>query len=244
MKRYRLDIEYDGTNYVGWQIQPNGISIQGEIERGLKELNKGKRVSLVGSGRTDSGVHALGQVAHFDLTTNHSPGVIKKAINAKTSRDILIHNCSIVDDDFHARFQARRRTYCYNIMRKPSAIFRDFAWLPELEFDEEILHKCAELLIGVHDFSSLCKKSTEAKSKICEIYNSSWNNNGKMLIYTIVGNRFLHSMVRMIVGSMMLVARGKKYKIEDFKNLIKNEKVDFLVFTAPAKGLYLNKVEY
>jgi len=228
-RRFRIDIEYDGTNYCGWQRQTNGCSIQFAIEEALKPLNKNQQVTVIGSGRTDSGVHALNQVAHFDLETSLSTESIKDALNARTPEDILIHECKEVDSSFHARFSAVKRTYIYQVLEKPSAINRYYSWLPPFEFDFFILTKCAKLVEGKHDFTSLCRSATESKSKVCIVYESEWIKKEEMLIYKIAGNRFLHSMVRMLVGTMMEVARGK-YTISDFKNLLENEPGEMQVF--------------
>lgn len=242
-RRFRIDIEYDGTNYCGWQRQTNGCSIQFAIEEALRPLNRNRQVTVIGSGRTDSGVHALNQVAHFDLETSLSAESIKNALNARTPEDILIHECDEVDTSFHSRFSAVKRTYIYQVSEKPSAIYRQYSWLPPFEFDSSTLNKCAKSVEGEHDFSSLCRSATESESKVCIVYESEWTEKEKMLIYKITGNRFLHSMVRMLVGTMMEVARGK-YSISDFKNLLENEPGEMQVYTAPAKGLFLLKVEY
>ena len=242
-RRFKIDIEYDGTNYCGWQRQTNGCSIQFTIEEALRPLNRNQQVTVIGSGRTDSGVHALNQVTHFDLETSLSAESIKNALNAKTPEDIFIHECKEVDSSFHSRFSAVKRTYIYQVLEKPSVIYRYYSWLPKFGFDFSTLNKCAKAVKGKHDFSSLCRSATESESKICMVYKSMWIRKGKMLIYEITGNRFLHSMVRMLVGCMMEVARGK-YIITDFKNLLENKVGEMQVYTAPAKGLFLLEVEY
>lgn len=242
-RRFKIDIEYDGTNYCGWQRQTNGCSIQFAIEEALRPLNRNRQVTVIGSGRTDSGVHALNQVTHFDLETSLSAESIKNALNAKTPEDIFIHECKEVDSSFHSRFSAVKRTYIYQVLTTPSVIDRNYSWQPPFAFDFSTLNKCAKAVEGKHDFSSLCRSATESESKICVIYKSMWIRKGKMLIYEITGNRFLHSMVRMLVGCMMEVARGK-YIITDFKNLLENKVGEMQVYTAPAKGLFLLEVEY
>lgn len=245
MARFRLKIEYDGTSYHGWQKQKNAKTVQETIEKALIPLNKGKRVVVHGSGRTDSGVHALAQIAHFDLSTGLESDTIKNAINARTPRDIVIHNCDKVDPDFHARFAARKRYYMYKIHQGNTAIKRNYVWPVDHFLELDLLEKCAKMVKGDHDFEGFCRSSDEADHKKCRIYKSTWKIHKKTLIYKICGNRFLHSMVRMLTGTMIEVARGR-YKLEDFSNILENKNISKRVdpFTAPAKGLYLEKVEY
>lgn len=243
MVRYSLKIEYDGTDFHGWQIQNKDRTVQGEIEAALKELNKGERVVLHGSGRTDSGVHALGQMAHFDLETKLTANTIKNAINAKTSREVIIHTCNKVPTDFHARFHAKKRYYLYKIRCGRTAIQRKYVWQVPVELKSDLLIKCAEMIQGIHNFEGFCRTADEAEHKLCHIYKSAWKIGKKTLIYRICGNRFLHSMVRMLVGTMVEVARHR-YQIDDFKELLENRDVDIYPYTAPGKGLYLEKVEY
>ncbi|MCF7885940.1 MAG: tRNA pseudouridine(38-40) synthase TruA [Candidatus Marinimicrobia bacterium] len=243
MTRYKLTIEYDGRNLHGWQIQNNVQTIQGEIEGALRDLNSSQRVVLHGAGRTDSGVHAEAQIAHFDLHTSLTENTIKNAINAKTPRSILIHKCEKVNSNFHSRFNAKRRYYKYKIWRGQTAIHRKYMWPVEAQLDVKTLRKCAETIKGEHDFKGFCRSSDEADHKICHIYKSLWKIRKKTLIYKICGNRFLHSMVRMLTGTMIEVARGR-YEFQDFTNMLENKISNRSPYTAPAKGLYLENVEY
>lgn len=236
-------IEYDGTNYCGWQRQSKNCSVQSVLEEALRPLNGNKNVVVVGSGRTDSGVHALGQVAHFDIDTNLAPERINAALNAETPDDILILRCDETNNDFHSRFSAVRRTYFYQVLLIPSVIHRHYTWYPNFKFDISVIEECAKLIIGEHDFSSFCKASTEAESKICVIYDSLWYKTDQMITYRISGNRFLHSMVRMVVGTMLETSRGKN-DIDDFYKKLENSSSKLKTFTAPAKGLFLLKVDY
>jgi tRNA pseudouridine38-40 synthase len=243
IRRFAITVEYDGTDFFGWQRQARARTVQEVLENSLVDLNRGNPVIVNGSGRTDSGVHAIGQVAHFDLETILTPETIRNALNAKTPHDICIHNCRETDPSFHARFNAKKRTYLYQLLLVRSVIERRYTWQPEMKFREDLLQSCAELVIGEHDFSRLCRASTESNIKICRIYESEWIKNENMLNYKIVGNRFLHSMVRMIVGTMIEVARGKG-SMEDFKALVENLPGDIKPVTAPPQGLFLWKVEY
>jgi tRNA pseudouridine38-40 synthase len=243
MKRYKISIEYDGTNYHGWQLQNNTKTVQGAIEKGLRELNSGKRVVLHGAGRTDSGVHALAQVAHFDLDSKLKPVTIKNALNAKTPRDIIIHKCQEVNPDFHSRFDAKKRYYFYKIYNGKTALMRNYLWPVDFVLNREVLQKCANMIVGSHDFGGFCLSSDEANHKICQIYKSTWKIRKKTLIYKICGNRFLHSMVRLLTGTMIEISRGR-YELNDFQKILENRKNSSDPFKAPARGLYLEKIEY
>lgn len=241
--RFRLHIEYDGTRFCGWQRQAQERTVQQELEDALQELNRDQPVTLYGAGRTDAGVHARCQVAHFDLNTQRSARTIQQALNAKTDLDIYVRDCVRSKKDFHARFDARRRTYRYQILKQPSVFQRAYAWYPPFSFRYKALKECAARIVGEHDFSSFCRAASEAENKICRIYESRWINRKNMLNYQIVGNRFLHSMIRMLVGTMIEVARGK-LTLYDFEELLNNKAVEFSPFTAPARGLFLWDVKY
>lgn len=242
-RRYGIWLEYDGTNYHGWQRQARDCSIQAVIENCLRPLNDGKPVVVIGAGRTDSGVHARMQVAHFDLETDHTPATIQRALNATLPPDIHINSCRCLPNEFHARFSALRRCYKYQIVTRPSVFERHYAWYVPYELDEALLQQGAALVLGEHDFSPLCRAQTEAENKVCQVYLSQWERQGDKLIYTITANRFLHSMVRMIVGCLCAVARHK-YPLEAFKNLLGKKGLPMQVYTAPAQGLILWSVEY
>jgi tRNA pseudouridine38-40 synthase len=243
LKRYRIVVEYDGSEFYGWQRQNRERTVQQELEEALASLNGNQPVTVIGSGRTDTGVHALGQVAHFNLDTTLPAEMIRNALNAKTGQDMFIHSCIETDADFHARFSARRRYYQYRIILQPSVIQRHYTWQIDYPLELDRLRECAKIVIGDHDFSRLCRASTETELKMCRIYESKWIKNENFLYYTIVGNRFLHSMVRMLVGTMIEVAKGKG-EVKDFQHLLHNRECPLKVFTAPARGLFLMQVEY
>jgi len=241
--RYKLDIEYEGTRYCGWQRQADVVTVQGVIEENLQELNGGKPVTLYGAGRTDSGVHALHQIAHFELQRDFPPLQLAKALQAKTPADIVIHGCAPVPADFHARYSARRRHYFYQITTVPTAVYRHITWYIHFDINLNRLDQCARLLIGKHNFEGFCRTADESESKLCQIYESAWKNENNMLIYKISGNRFLHSMVRMLVGTMIEVAR-ERYTVDDFHDILHHKQTDKQVLTAPAQGLFLAHIEY
>jgi len=242
-RRFKIVLQYDGTNYCGWQRQRSDRSVQAEIETALRPLNRANPVTVIGAGRTDSGVHAMRQTAHFDLETALTAETIKNALNATLPHDIYVDECDAVGAEFHARFSAVRRTYCYRIAQKAEVFRRHYVWLVSFPFEFETLRNCAGLVPGEHDFTALCRTATETENKICTVFESGWEWHNDLLVYTITANRFLHSMVRMLVGSMMEVARGK-YGIAAFKNLLGNISTEMQVYTAPAQGLLLWNVKY
>ncbi|MBN2281189.1 MAG: tRNA pseudouridine(38-40) synthase TruA [Candidatus Marinimicrobia bacterium] len=243
MRRFRFKVEYDGSAYAGWQVQDNAPTVQGEIEKALQDFNGGQLIRIQGSGRTDTGVHAFGQVAQFDFDTPLPPVAFEKALNAKTPADIYVYDFEEVDPSFHCRFDAIRRTYIYKITTRFSPMLRNYYWYVRWNFDFDLLQQCAQLIEGEHNFESFCRTADQASSKVCFIYNSAWKKDGNLLTYRIAGTRFLHSMVRMLVGTMMEVARGKR-PIEKFHELLETTLIDETRYTAPAHGLYLAKVEY
>ncbi|MFA4838093.1 MAG: tRNA pseudouridine(38-40) synthase TruA [Candidatus Neomarinimicrobiota bacterium] len=243
IRRFAMEIEYDGTNYCGWQRQANDPTIQATLEDALLPLNRHQPVVVIGSGRTDSGVHSTGQVAHVDLDNELSAETVERALNATIPDDICVKNCREVEKDFHARFWAKRRTYVYWVLLKPDIFRRKYAWFPGFDYDRELLDRCAVEVLGEHDFTRLCLTSTKAETRICTIFDSRWETTKESLTYQIVGNRFLHSMVRILVGTMMEIARGK-YTVAEFKNLLDNPNGGVQVYTAPARGLFLQGVQY
>tara|TARA_Y100001970_G_C14113059_1_gene792011 strand:+ start:509 stop:1252 length:744 start_codon:yes stop_codon:yes gene_type:complete len=242
---FKLIIQYLGTSYNGWQYQPSSPTIQNEVELAFKKiLHKNQQnINLIASGRTDSGVHALGQVANITIDTNLSEKDIKRAINANLPKDIYIRDCSIVDLDFNARFSAKKRCYIYKIDNEYSPFNNKFSWFNDNEFDINLLKKSAKLILGKHNFSLLSKSNPDITNKDCNIYFSEWTTNMNRLIYTIKGNRFLHHMVRYLVGSMIEIGKNK-LSLDEFNSLLNNESKNSSIFKAPAHGLYLKKVYY
>ena len=239
-----MTIQYDGTNLYGWQTQSNERTVQGDIEAALKKIFKNQKINLIGSGRTDSGVHALGQVANIKIDSNMDTKEFMNAVNGNIRNDINILSCNEVDADFNSRFSAIKREYEYQISNIYSPINRRYVWHLKGEFNLKKLNECAELILGEHDFTQLSKKNDEIKNKICMIYVSNWQRNNNQLTYNIVGNRFLHHMVRYLVGIMMEIScEHKTISINNFKDALNGEKATNL-YKAPAKGLYLKNVYY
>jgi tRNA pseudouridine38-40 synthase len=243
IKNYKLEIAYDGSSFSGWQIQKNANTIQDSIESALKKIMKIDNINLIGSGRTDAGVHANNQCANVLLDTKMTCEQIKKAINSKLSNNILIKNCIEVNLEFNSRFSAKRREYIYYITDDFSPMNRYFFWQNKRKLNKDKLEKCAAMIIGEYDFSLFSKASSETKNKICTIYQSSWKFENKFISYKIAGNRFLHHMVRLLVGTMVEVSIGT-LSLDQFSSLLKLEKIKASAVRAPARGLFLNKIHY
>ena len=242
-KNFKLTIQYDGTDYCGWQIQKNAITVQATIKKALEEIVKTNDVNVIGSGRTDSGVHSVGQVCSVKLKTNMTNIQLLKALNSKLPNNIRVSLSEIVDDNFNARFSAVDREYIYKIKKESSPFDYKYYWNYPYDYDINILNNCAKIVIEQNNFYNFCKPSPEIKNYNCTISYSQWEIENDILIYQINANRFLHHMVRMLVGTMLEVSRGKISKV-DFLNLFNQNLNKNMILTAPSKGLYLFKVKY
>lgn len=242
MRNIKLKIEYDGTNYVGWQIQPNGRSVQMEIENCLKKILQ-EEVTLIGAGRTDSGVHAKGQVANFRLDKDIDLSKLHAGLNALLPEDIKIVSIQEVPMDFHSRYSARSRKYSYYIATKPTAIFRNFSWFVKYELNYESLKKCSEIILGIHNFEGFCKLDESNKHYQSNVIISKWSFKRNFLRYEIEANRFLYGMVRGLVGTMVDVARSH-ITIQDFISILETKDRSKAGQLAPAKGLFLENINY
>ena len=242
MSRYKIEIQYDGTNYFGWQSQRDVITIQGELEKALLPLNNGNRVPITGAGRTDTGVHAFGQIAHFDLKTEIKSDQILKAINARLPNDIKIIRIDTVDNNFHARYSANKRYYQYQCYEGRNLLFNNQAWMTK-STDIKLLNQLARKLIGKHDFLSFSKSNKDIDNTFCLIYRSQWYENENMVTFKICGNRFLHHMVRYLVGTMIAVT-NRKISIKEFEDLLNNPRKDVSIHIAPPQGLILMGIDY
>ena len=235
-------IEYKGTHYSGWQIQKDQITIQGEIKKAFQILFPNEEINIIGSGRTDSGVHALGQVASINLPDDIQLDKVFKSINGIIPNDIYISHYQKADLNFNARYSAKYRMYKYYIRNQFSPFHKETAWHIRDMIDYSILEKCASLLIGEHDFTMLSKNNPEIINKKCFIYESFWQKDNNELIYTIKANRFLHHMVRFIVGTSIEVAKSK-IMTNEFIQMINNCSSKSPI-CAPPKGLFLCEVLY
>ena len=242
MSRFRVIIQYDGTDFRGWQFQKNDRTIQGELEKSLKKINDNNLIRVYGAGRTDTGVHAIGQVAHFDISTNLDTRELKNALNGNLPKDITVMDCEQVSDDFHARFSAKKRHYLYRTRNNKYLLDRNYTWSTE-KLDVVKLNNIAKVITGDHDFTSFSRNNKNLDHRRCIIYESLWKEDNEIVNYYITGNRFLHHMVRYLVGTMVEVLRDK-FELEYFKELINKPSENVNIFKAPPQGLVLTKVDY
>jgi tRNA pseudouridine38-40 synthase len=243
-KRVKLIIGYDGTNYCGWQIQDNGITVEEIINRELSRL-LGEEIGVIGASRTDSGVHALGNVAVFDTITKIPPEKICFALNQRLPEDITIQASEEVPLDFHPRFCNSTKTYEYQILNRRFDIpvlrlYTHFVYMP---LDLEKMQKAAAYLVGEHDFKSFCSARTQVKDTVREIYNLDLWKEGEIIKIRISGNGFLYNMVRIIVGTLIKVGLGV-YPPEHVKEILEAKDRNVAGPKAPAKGLTLIGIAY
>ena len=243
-KRILLTISYDGTAYSGWQFQENGPSIQDEIEKALQKAT-GAFARVTGASRTDAGVHALGQRAHFDTVSSIPPEKYPFVLNRFLPEDIRVTEGIQVPPDFHARFQASGKLYTYRIhnARHPSAIFRHVTAHVPVPLDEKAMDECAKYLLGTHDFAAFAASGGQAKTTVRTIDAVSVRREGEEITLKVHGNGFLYNMVRIIAGTLIYVGQGKLTMDCIPKALESKNRLDLGV-TAPACGLELTRVEY
>lgn len=245
MPRYRITIEYDGTAFVGWQMQAVGTSVQGELERALKAF-AGESSGMRGAGRTDSGVHARGQVAHFDLVRNWDPYKVREALNHHLRPSaVSVLDCTVVPDDFDARFSATARHYLYRILcrRAPPQLDRNRVWWVRGDLDAAGMAEAARVLVGRHDFTTFRAAGCQARSPVRTLDRLDVAVNGEEIWVSASARSFLHSQVRSMVGSLKLVGDGK-WSVEDVRAALLAADRTRCGMVAPAAGLYLMRVDY
>jgi tRNA pseudouridine38-40 synthase len=242
MFNYKLTIQYDGTGYAGWQIQTNAITVLEVISNSIKQILR-EEISLVGAGRTDAGVHALGQVANFSVNKELDIFKFRYSLNSVLPADIAITKIEKADEKFHSRFSAKKRSYIYLITNQKSPFFERYAYTLFSDLNQEKLNTLSSALIGNQDFTSFSKVNTEVQNKFCEIFEARWRRQKNLFIFYIEANRFLYGMVRAIVGCLL-----KAYLAEDgtsyLKNIIDQKERSAAADSVPAKGLFLYKVKY
>ena len=245
MQRYKITIEYDGTPFVGWQFQKNGLSIQEILQNAIFNFSK-EKVVITGAGRTDSGVHALAQVAHFDLKKQINKKSFLPGINQHIgNKPVTVLKINKTNKNFHARFDAKKRTYQYTIINRqsPLTLQKNKAWHIRKKLNVKDMKKGAKLLLGTHDFSTFRASSCGAKSPIKTIEKISIKKNKDKLILEFTSKSFLQQQVRSMVGCIKYVGEGK-WKLDDFEKIFKSKKRIRCAPPAPACGLYLKKVSY
>jgi len=245
MRNIKLIVEYDGSNYQGWQIQKSEPTIQGVIEEKLGIiLNQKTRV--IGSGRTDAGVHALNQVAHFLTSSKIEIGSLKKGVNSLLPSDIVIKELTEVDVDFHARYDAKSRVYKYLIWNGDtlSTFYRRFSWQVPHQLDIEGMRKAGDYLLGWHDFASFQGADSKNSSSEREIMQFTIRGRSKgWIITTVEANAFLRHMVRNIMGTLLEVGRGSM-RVKEFGDILESKERRRAGITAPPQGLFLKEVKY
>ena len=242
MRNVRLLLEYDGTNFVGWQSQREGRSVQGEIESALCTILQ-EPVSVIGAGRTDAGVHARGQVANFRTNSPLSVDEIRGGLNGVLPEDVAVLECGEVPIDFHSRYSAKVRSYSYRILLVPSALLRNYSWCLRYRLDVDVMQRASEMVIGKRSFESFCKAGSDVDHYECVVSHSHWTKNGPELVYEIRADRFLYGMVRALVGTMVDVGRGYR-SLDDFSDIIQKKDRREAGMSAPARGLVLESVTY
>jgi tRNA pseudouridine38-40 synthase len=244
MKNYRLKIQYSGTTYSGWQIQPNVPTVQGDIVNAIKTIS-GTDVNLIGSGRTDSGVHALGQVANFKIENELNLYKFKHSLNSVLSDNIAITEINEVPLEFNSRFDAKKRSYLYLFTFEKSPFYSNFSYQYPPIFNHEIskLNEISNILLGEQDFTSFSKKNTDTENMVCNISLAKWRRVKNNLIFRIDGNRFLHGMVRTIVGTVLEISE-KDLSPDELTKIINEKNRESAGRSVLAKGLFLMDVRY
>ena len=244
MRNIRLVIEYDGSGFNGWQKQPNKLNIQGEIESVIENITK-EKIDLIASGRTDAGVHALGQVANFKTNSNIAIEKIPIAINSQLKKSIRIKNAEEVDERFHSRYNCKRKTYKYIIdnSKYGSSIYRNLSYHMPVKLNVKEMQKAVKYFEGQHDFKAFKSSGTSSKSSVRTIYKANVREKNEYIIIELTGNGFLYNMVRIISGTLVDVGLGK-IKAEDIPEIIEGKNRQQAGKTLPPQGLFLVKVEY
>jgi tRNA pseudouridine38-40 synthase len=240
--RYFIKLAYNGTNYHGWQSQPNASSVQETLGKAVSVILN-TEMSLMGAGRTDTGVHAKEMFAHFDFENPFDNQSIVHKLNSYLPKDIVVYAIIPVHNDAHARFDAKKRTYEYHINSFKNAFLQDGSWYFHQELDLDLMNEASKLLFNHIDFQCFSKVNTDVNTFDCTIFEAHWTQEKGNLIFTISANRFLRNMVRAIVGTLVNIGLHK-ITLDDFNEIIKSKNRDKAGFSVPAHGLYLTKIDY
>jgi tRNA pseudouridine38-40 synthase len=255
--RYFITLSYDGTRYHGWQIQPNGVSVQEELQRALSLLLR-HDIQVTGAGRTDAGVHARMMVAHFDMpddcsdaqpTASRQPSTVDcqqlaYKLNRLLPRDIAVQRVEPVTDDMHARFSATARTYHYYIHTAKSPFLRHYSCELHYPLDFALMNEAAQLLLTYDDFGAFCKSHADVKTTLCHVSTAQWHQTGPSeWFFEITANRFLRNMVRAVVGTLIEVGRGR-LTLQDFRRVVEGKRRTDAGESMPANALFLIDIKY
>ncbi|MBO5745810.1 MAG: tRNA pseudouridine(38-40) synthase TruA [Clostridia bacterium] len=245
MSRYLLTIKYDGSNYCGWQVQPNGVSVQYIIQTALKELLNDNSVCVTGCSRTDAGVHANMFCLHFDSDTTIPEEKIPFALNVRLPLDIKAIECKRVADDFHARYSSKGKTYIYRILNSPlpDPFKSKYSLQIAKPIDINLMNVACKKFVGTHDFAAFCSVGSSVVDTVRTVYACSADRNGDDIFISITANGFLYNMVRIIVGTLLEVDSGK-ILVEDIDNIITSKDRNCAGHTVKPHGLFLERVHY
>ena len=249
--RYFIKLAYNGTNYHGWQYQPNASSVQETLNKavsvvlntGSSDSEQAKQINLVGAGRTDTGVHAKEMYAHFDFEAAIVVSSLVHKLNSYLPKDIVVYDIISVHEDAHARFDAKKRTYEYYVNTFKDVFLQDGSWYFHQELDLDLMNEASKLLFDHIDFQFFSKVNTDVNTFDCTIFEAYWKRENDKIVFTISANRFLRNMVRAIVGTLVNVG-VHKITLDDFSEIIKSKNRDKAGFSVPAHGLYLTKIDY
>ena len=240
--RLRLNLEYDGAPFQGWQVQPDVPTVQGALEKALTSFYGGRVIRVMGAGRTDTGVHAVGQVAHLDVPEDRGERIFLKGVNALLPAGIRVWRAREVDPDFHARFQANERIYGYRLLDAPGVFGRLNGWHVPFEWDREKAEEASSLLVGKHNFVAMSTKPDPEDDPFCEMRSIEWVRQEDAWLVRITADRFLRKLVRTIIGTLVETAAGR-LSFENLQALVESG-IGKAGVPAPAEGLALLRVRY
>jgi len=240
--RYFIDVSYDGTNYHGWQVQDNAVSVQGVLNNSLSTVLR-EEISTIGSGRTDTGVHAMMQIVHFDSQQEIDSKLLIMKLNSHLPKDIAVNKLAKVKSDVSARFNASSRSYIYKIHTRKNPFNQLQSYFYTRSLDLDLMNECCELLKSWKDFEALSKVKTEVSNFNCDIYDARWEKHNEQIHFHVSANRFLRGMVRTLVGTMLEVGR-ERMTLADFQKILESQDRRKAGRSVPAHGLYLRDITY
>ncbi|MCX6171654.1 MAG: tRNA pseudouridine(38-40) synthase TruA [Flavobacterium sp.] len=240
--RYFIELAYKGTNYNGWQYQPEANSVQETLNKALSVLLK-TAIDVVGAGRTDTGVHAKQMYAHFDFEKEINTNQLVHKLNSFLPKDIVVYSVIKVSNEAHARFDATKRTYEYHIHTFKDVFENEGSWLHQLPMDLDKMNEACQILFKYNDFECFSKTNTDVRTFNCVVFEANWKQIGSKVVFTIAADRFLRNMVRAIVGTMINIGLNK-ISLTDFEKIIESKNRSQAGFSAPAHGLYLTQIAY
>jgi tRNA pseudouridine38-40 synthase len=243
MARFKIVLEYEGTRYRGWQIQKNARTVQGELARAIREFFRTERFEFQGAGRTDAGVHALHQVAHFDVETILEPAFILTKLNEVLPADINILGIRKASPRFHARYNAVARSYLYQISRRRTALGKRFVWWVKDDLDAERMREALTRFLGMRDFFSFTEDDPEDKSTKVLVEETALKEEGDLILIRLVGSHFVWKLVRRIVGVVVEAGKGK-LSIDEIMRFLREKSGEPARLTAPPSGLFLERVYF